>query len=175
MLAVLALVLSKRLINTCKVATNPLPRQLLRGLLRGSGSGSGLGLLLLLLFPELLELLSKAVLRHIVRRELLTASQSEDNAGADNEGQDEPVHVVPRWSPALDGGAGVVVVQEGEGRELRDQSIFSGHEKGGPRNGGSDDTGSIAPIANLASISGPFKTPMDGTEEREDLLDIVVK
>lgn len=100
-----------------------------------------------------------------MRSKLLTANKGEDNAGANKDGENESVHMVPRWGPSLDGGTSVVVVQEGEGTELGDQSVLGGHEKRGPGDGGSDDTGGITPVTDRATVLGPFETPVDGTEE----------
>jgi hypothetical protein len=72
-------------------------------------------------------------------------------------------------STAVGSSAGVIVVQEGEGEELADQGIFDGEQQGGPGNGGGNDTGSVAPVTVLATVSGPFKTPVNSSKEGEDL------
>ena len=102
--------------------------------------------------------------------DLLTADQAGNNAGTDDEGEDEAVHAVPGGGAAGSSGASVVVVQEGEGKELRDQGILNGEQQGRPGNGRGDNTGSVALVAVLAAVAGPLETPVDGTEEGEDLL-----
>ena len=72
-------------------------------------------------------------------------------------------------STADSGGAGVVVVQEGEGEELADQSVLNGEQQSRPGDGGGNDTGGVTLVAELASVAGPLETPVDGTEEGEDL------
>lgn len=101
--------------------------------------------------------------------DLLTTDQAGDNAGAHHEGQHKAVHSVPVGSPAGRSGARIVVVEEGEGKELADQGIFDWEQQGGPGDGRSDHTRGVAAVAELASISGPFKTPVDSSEEGEDL------
>lgn len=118
---------------------------------------------------QFLPLLSQFVPGLEVRGKVLTADQADNNTGTDDEGQDEAVHVVPWWRPALNRGAGVVIVQEGESTELRDQGVFNGHEEGRPGNSRCDDTNCVSSVANMSSVARPFQTPVDGTEEREDL------
>jgi hypothetical protein len=67
------------------------------------------------------------------------------------------------------GSASIVVVKEGEGQELADQSVLHGEQQSGPGDGRSNDTGSVAAVAELAAVTSPLKTPVDGTEEGEDL------
>jgi hypothetical protein len=67
------------------------------------------------------------------------------------------------------GSASIVVVKEGEGQELADQSVLHGEQQGGPGDGGGNDTGSVAAVTELAAVASPLKTPVDGTEEGEDL------
>lgn len=101
--------------------------------------------------------------------DLLTADQAGHDAGSDNEGQDEAVHAVPVGGTAVGSSAGVIVVQEGEREELAYQGIFDGEQQGGPGNSGGDDTRSIALVTVLATVSGPFKTPVNSSKEGEDL------
>ena len=101
--------------------------------------------------------------------DLLTADQAGNNAGTDDEGEDEAVHAVPGGGATVGGSTGVVVVQEGEGKELGDQGILNGEQQGGPGDGRGDNTGSVALVAVLAAVAGPLETPVDGTEEGEDL------
>lgn len=124
-----------------------------------------LSLLLLLDLLQGVNTLSKAVRGVEVVRDLLTTDQAQDDAAADDEGQDEAVHGVPGWSVALDGGAGVGVVEVGEGEELTDQSVFDGEEEGGPCYGWCDYADGVAAVAGSAAVFGPFETPVDGAEE----------
>ena len=135
------------------------------------GTTTGLNLLLLLLLQEdqSVDLVLDGVLGGKSLSNLFTANQGSHNAGADDEGQDEAVHAVPVGSTADSGGTGVVVVQEGEGEELADQSVLNGEQQSRPGDGGGNDTGSVALVAELATVTGPLKTPVDGTEEGEDL------
>lgn len=91
-------------------------------------TAASIGLLLLLLLKEdqSVDLVLDGVLRDDSLLDLLTADEGGDNAGTDNEGQDEAVHAIPVGSTADSGGTGVVVVQEGEGKELADQSVLNG-------------------------------------------------
>lgn len=126
-------------------------------------------LLLLLEEDQSVDLVLDGVLRDQGLLDLLTADQGGNNAGTDNEGQDEAVHAVPVGSTAGSGGTGVVVVQEGEGEELADQSVLNGEQQSRPGHSGGDDTGSVAAVAELAAVASPLETPVDGTEEGEDL------
>lgn len=136
------------------------------------GLAAGLELLLLLLLQEQksADLVGDAVLRGDGVGNLLTADQGGHDAGTDDEGQDKAVHAVPGGSAAEGSGASVVVVEEGESEELADQSILGGEEQSRPGNGRGDNTGRITLVAVFSAVSGPLKTPVDGTEEREDLL-----
>lgn len=100
---------------------------------------------------------------------LSTADQRSDNAGSDDEGKDEAVDGVPGWSPADLGGARVGVVEEVEDQELRDQSILDREQDGRPGEGSGDDTDRVSWVALLAAELGPFKAPMNSTEEGDDL------
>lgn len=132
---------------------------------------AGISLLLLLLLQEdqSVDLVGDAVLRADRVLDLLAADQSGDDAGADNEGQHEAVHAVPVGSAASGSGAGIVVVEEGEGEELADQSILGGEEQSRPGHCWGNDTGDVAAPAELAAVTGPLKTPVNGTKEGEDL------
>lgn len=132
---------------------------------------AGLSLLLLLLLQEeqSLDLVTDGVLGGDGLLDLLPADQGGDDGGTDNEGQDEAVHAVPVGGTASGGSAGVVVVQEGEGKELGDQGVLSGEQQSRPGHGRGDHTGGVAAVAELAAVASPLKTPVDGTEEGEDL------
>lgn len=129
----------------------------------------GLGLLLLLQEEQSVDLILESVLRGNSLLDLLTADQGSNDGGADNEGQHEAVHAVPVRGPTNSGGASVVVVKVGEGEELGDQSILNGEQQSGPGHSGGDHTGGITAVAELAAVASPLKTPVDSTEEREDL------
>lgn len=151
----------------------PASLYLLRLLQVELGAAASISLLPLLLLQEeqSVDLVGDRVLRADGVGDLLTADQAGHDAGSDNKGQDEAVHAVPVGSTAAGSSAGVIVVQEGEGEELADQCIFDGEQQGGPGNGRGDDTGSVAPVTVLATVSGPFETPVDSSKEREDLED----
>ena len=150
--------------------------RLLGVLLTELGLAAGLGLLLLLLLQEeeSVDLVLEAVLADSVG-DLLTADQAGDNAGTDNEGQDEAVHAVPGRSTAGSSSTSIIVVQESESKELADQGILDGEQQSGPGDSGGNDTGSVALVAELSTISGPLKTPVDGTEEGKDLYQLSVR
>lgn len=103
-------------------------------------------------------------------RNLLAANQGGDDAGTHNKGQDKAVHAVPIRSSSLDGGPGIVVVEESKGKELGDKGVLNGEQKSRPGNGGSNDTGSVAPVAEAAAVASPLKTPVDSSKEGKDLL-----
>lgn len=132
---------------------------------------ASISLLLFLLLQEhqSIDLVGDAVLRADRVLDLLAANQSGDNAGSDNERQNESVHAVPVGSAPGGCGPGIVVVQEGEGKELADQRILGGEEQSRPSDSGGNNTGDVAAPAELAAVTGPLKTPVDGTEEGEDL------
>lgn len=100
----------------------------------------------------------------------LAANEGGDNAGTDNKGQDEAVHAVPVGSKSFAGSTGVVVVQEGESEELGDKGVLNGEQQGGPSHGRGDAASGISAEAVSATISSPLETPVDGTEEGQDLL-----
>lgn len=135
------------------------------------GLAASLSLLLLLLLQEdqSVDLVLDGVLRLDGLLNLLTADQGGHDGGTDHEGQDEAVHAVPVGSTAGGGGAGVVVVQESEGKELGDQSVLGGEQQSRPGHGRGNDTGSVTAVAELAAVARPLKTPVDSTEEGEDL------
>lgn len=101
--------------------------------------------------------------------DLLTADQGSHDGGTNDEGQHETVHAVPVRSTASGSSTGIVVVQEGESEELADQSVLDGEQQSRPGHSGGDDTGGVAAVTELAAVSSPLKTPVDGTEERKDL------
>jgi len=139
------------------------------------GLAAGLGLLLLLLLQEekSLDLVGDGVLSNNGLLDLLTADQGGNNGSTDNEGQDETVHAVPVGSTAGGSSTSVVVVKEGEGEELGDQSILSREKQSRPSHGRGDHTGSVTAVAELAAVASPLKTPVDSTEEGEDLDEIL--
>lgn len=147
------------------------PEANLLGLLAELSATAGLNLLLLLLLQEdqSVDLVLDGVLRGNGLLDLLTANQGSHDGGTDNEGQDETVHAVPVGSTAGGGSAGIVVVQEGESEELTDQSVLDGEEKSRPGDSGGDHTSGVAAVTDFAAVASPLKTPVDGTEEREDL------
>lgn len=140
-------------------------------ILTGLGLLASLGLLLLLLLEEdqSVDLVLDGVLGDNALLDLLTANQGGDDAGTDDEGQHEAVHAVPVRSTAGSGSASIVVVQEGEGQELADQGVLHGEQQSGPGNGRGNDTGGVTAVAELTTVASPLKTPVDGTEEGEDL------
>lgn len=130
-----------------------------------------LGLLKLLLaeVQECLDLLGHSVLGGKALQDSLASDQTGDNACAHDEGQHEPVHAVPVRRQAATSRPGVVVVQEDERKELADERILHGEQQRGPGHRRSDAASRVSPEAVLAAVSSPLKTPVDGTEERENL------
>lgn len=141
-------------------------------LLAKLGPATGLSLLLLLLLQEQksVDLVLDGVLRGDGVDDLLAANQSGHNAGTDHKGQHEPVHAVPRGSVAARRSTGVAVVQEGKRKELADQCVLNGEQQSRPGHGRCHNTGRIALVTELAAVAGPLETPMDGSEERKDLI-----
>lgn len=137
-----------------------------------TATGIGLGLLLLLQEEQSVNLILDGVLRGNGLLDLLTADQGSNDGGTDNEGQHEAVHAVPVRGTTNGSGASVVVVQVGEGEELGDQSVLDGEQQSGPGHSGGDHAGGITAVAELAAVASPLKTPVDSTEEREDLTKI---
>lgn len=101
--------------------------------------------------------------------DLSSSNQTDDDTGANNESQDEAVLAVPWRSPAAVCGGAVDGVQAVEGEELRDQGVLDREHNGGPSDSGSNDTDGVALVALVATVAGPFETPVDGTEEGDDL------
>jgi len=89
--------------------------------------GEDLCLPLLLLRSELLHMVSESFHpihrsrqpMHLIR-DLAPTDETDDNAGADDEGQDEAVSAIPRRCPTMSCRPGVSVVQEVESEELHD-------------------------------------------------------
>ena len=79
------------------------------------------------------------------------------------------IRLTPWGSPALKRGASIDEVKSNEAHELSDQSVFDGHERGAPACHGSEDADGIARVAVHSSVLRPLETPMDGTQERDDL------
>jgi len=101
--------------------------------------------------------------------DVTTSNQGSDNAASDDESENETVDRVPRWSPATPGGSTIGVVKEVESQKLSDQCIFDRQEKSRPSDSRSDDTNGVALVTLCASVSGPFKTPVNSPEERDNL------
>lgn len=125
--------------------------------------------LLLAQEQERLDLLGQAVLGRHALRDPLAADQTRDDAGSDNERQHEPVHAVPVRSPAARRRTCVVIVQESERQELRDQSVLDGEQQRRPRHRRRDATSRISAEPMLSTISCPLQTPVDSTQERQNL------
>jgi hypothetical protein len=100
---------------------------------------------------------------------LTSTDQRNDNAGAYNECQDEAVDSVPRRGPASLGGTTVCIVEEVEGDELGNQSVFNRKEDCGPCDRGGPDTDSITLVAVLSTVPSKLQTPVNGAKEGDDL------
>lgn len=133
---------------------------------------ASLSLLLLLLLQkqQSVDLVLYRVLRCHRVGNLLPANQAGHNASAHNECQHKPVHAVPRRRVATARRSCVRVVQEGEGQELADQCVLHREQQRRPGHRRGHHTSGVALVANLAAKLGPFKTPVDGSEERKDLI-----
>jgi hypothetical protein len=120
--------------------------------------GAGLGLLDFLLAEEekSLNLIGQGVLLALALGDTLAANEGGNNAGTDNEGQHESVHAVPVRSKATAGGTSVVVVQEGESKELCDESVLNGEQERGPCDSRRNASGSISPESVLSTVSSPL-------------------
>lgn len=106
---------------------------------------------------------------------MTSADQGCNDRYTDNEGEDESVDAVPSWGPARLCSLDVGVVEEGESEELGDETDFGAQEKGWPGDRGSYDTDGISRITLLTTEFGPFETPVNSTEERNDLSLISMK
>ena len=143
--------------------------------------GLGAGLRLCIVHLELLQLgLSQG--SHPVGRasgpgdeicNLSSANQRRNDTSSDNEGKDESISRIPTWSPASSRGSRICVVQEGECKELSDQSDFSGEQKGRPCNGCGNNPDEVSWVALVSTKASPFETPMDGTQEGDNLGGVV--
>lgn len=133
--------------------------------------GAELSLLNLLLAKEKegLDLLGQGVLSSSALGDALATNESCDDAGADNEGQDESVHAVPVGSKSTASSTRIVVVEESEGKELSDQSVLDGEQQGGPGDSWSNASGGVSSETVLATISSPLQSPVDGSQEGQDL------
>jgi hypothetical protein len=52
---------------------------------------------------------------------------------------------------------------------LCNQCVFDWQEESWPGDGGAQNADSVARVAFFAVVFGPFETPVNGAEEREDL------
>jgi hypothetical protein len=100
---------------------------------------------------------------------LASTDQGNDNAGADNECQNEAVDSVPRRGPASLGGATVCIVEEVEGDELSNQSVFNRKEDCGPCDCGGPDTDGITLVAMGSTVASKLQTPVNSAKEGDDL------
>jgi hypothetical protein len=100
---------------------------------------------------------------------LSTSDERNNNGGSDNGSKHKTVAAVPWWCPAAVGGNAVNCVESVEGKELCNQSILNREHDRSPSNGGSEDTNGVALVALGTSVASPLETPMDRSEEREDL------
>lgn len=124
---------------------------------------------LLLLLPKRANPVTRAWQPANAVRNLASADQTGDDGGADDEGEHKAVDAVPRRGPAALRSPGVGVVEEVEDEELGDQGVFGREQDGRPSEGSADNTDLVAGVALVATKAGPFKTPVDGTKERDDL------
>ena len=145
-------------------------------LVLGDDLGASCGLLFLQLLdlrvPESLDSIGWAWQLANSVGDLASANKRNDNCAADNKGQNKSVDTVPGWGPTTLASAAVGVVEEVEGKELGDEGVFNGQEKGRPGNSGGNDTNGIASVPVSTTKCGPLKTPMDGAKERDDLLHV---
>lgn len=79
------------------------------------------------------------------------------------------IRLTPRGSPALKRSASIDKVKTNEAHELSNQSVFDGHERGAPACHGGEDAYGIARVAVYSSVLCPLETPMDRTQERDNL------
>lgn len=103
-----------------------------------------------------LHLVGDTVLGVIVRCQLFPSDKTGNDAGTNNEGEDETVHMVPRWGPSFDRSAGIVIVQESEGEELSDQCVLGWEEKGWPGDSWCNHSVSITFVTDLTAIPSPL-------------------
>jgi hypothetical protein len=47
--------------------------------------------------------------------------------------------------------------------------VLNGEQQSRPGHGGGNNTGSVASVASAAAVSSPLETPVDSSEEGEDL------
>lgn len=106
-------------------------------------------------------------------RDFTATDKRNDNGGANNKGEDESVDTVPFGCPASSGRATVGIVEEVKGEELCDQSVFNGHEDGWPSDCRGNNADGVSGISLASAIVGKFKAPVNGTEEGNDLAEMV--
>lgn len=79
------------------------------------------------------------------------------------------VKLTPWGSPALERGASIDEVKTNEAHELSNQCVLDGHNRRTPASHGGEDADCIAWVAVHSSVLGPLQTPVDGTQERDNL------
>lgn len=87
---------------------------------------------------------------------LSSADQAKHNTSAHNECKYEAVGGVPVRRPSSHDGPRIGKVQEGEGTELGDQSVFHGHEHGRPCNCWGNDSDCVASVAMYTTVFSPL-------------------
>ena len=92
----------------------------------------------------------------VLTSNLSSADQAKHNTGAHNECKYEAVGGVPVRRPSSHDSPCVGEVQEGEGAELGDQSVFHGHQHGRPCDCWGNDSDSVASVAIYTTISSPL-------------------
>ena len=87
---------------------------------------------------------------------LSSADQASHNTSAHNECKYEAIGRVPVRRPSSHDGSCVGEVQEGEGTELGDQSVFNGHQHGRPCDCRANNSDSVASVAVYTTVFSPL-------------------
>ena len=87
---------------------------------------------------------------------MLTSNLSSADQAAHNECKYKAVGGVPVRRPSSHDGSCVGEVQEGEGTELGDQSVFHWHQHGRPCDCRGNDSDSVASVAVYTTIFSPL-------------------
>ena len=92
----------------------------------------------------------------VLTSNLSSADQASHNTSAHNECKYEAVGGVPVRRPSSHNGPCIGEIQEGEGTELGDQSVFYGHQHGRPCDCWANDSDSVASVAMYTTIFSPL-------------------
>ena len=96
---------------------------------------------------------------------LTSSDQADHDTGANDEGKDEAIGGIPLWSPSTNCRTRIRKVQEVEGEELRDESIFHRQKHRRPSDGRRSHTDRISSVTMISTVACPLETPMNSAEK----------